>query len=105
MLTLLQKGQAFSLSGRKCLKTEFFNLLSLKLPIADIEVVGFSHCLLKNSIFAVDSMLFYLIPIPERAWRLCATHSRATLDFDRIARFNGLRIPAVNFNPWRSRKK
>jgi len=41
--------------GENALKTEFFNMLSLKLPISGIKVVGFSHWLLKNLVFSVDS--------------------------------------------------
>ena len=29
----------------------------LKLPILDLKVVGFSHWLLKNSVFSVDSYI------------------------------------------------
>ena len=30
---------------------------SLKLPILDLKVIGFSHWLLKNSVFSVDSTI------------------------------------------------
>ena len=34
-------------------------MLSLKLSISGIKVVGFSHCLLKNSVVSVDSLVHF----------------------------------------------
>ena len=38
-------------------------MLSLKLPISGIKVVGFLHCLPKNSVVSVDSNLEFILKI------------------------------------------